>query len=248
MRAAGDDDGTSCGMSGRTRFVSLVGQKYQHKRRFAGILVRMAADRTTAETRPISQALKAFHAKGGMLRTRDALKAGIHPRTLYELRDSGRIEQLSRGLFRLVDAPALGHPDLVAVALKIPEGVLCLISALAWHELTTQIPHEIYVAIPRGAEAPRLDYPPVRHFWFSGPAYSEGIETHQVDGVSLRVYSREKTLADCFKHRNRIGLDTVLEALKTYRQRGPINTEALLHYAEVCRVKRVITPYLEAVL
>jgi predicted transcriptional regulator of viral defense system len=208
----------------------------------------MAAGRTTAETRPISLALKAFRAKGGMLRTRDALQAGIHPRTLYELRDSGRIEQLSRGLFRLVEAPALGHPDLVAVALKIPDGVLCLISALAWHELTTQIPHEIYVAIPRGAEAPRLDYPPVRHFWFSGQAYSEGIETHQVDGVPLRVYSREKTLADCFKHRNRIGLDTVLEALKTYRQRGPVNTEALLYYAEVCRVKRVITPYLEAVL
>jgi predicted transcriptional regulator of viral defense system len=208
----------------------------------------MAADRTTAETRPISLALKAFRAKGGMLRTRDALQAGIHPRTLYELRDSGRIEQLSRGLFRLVEAPALGHPDLVAVAVKIPDGVLCLISALAWHELTTQIPHEIYVAIPRGAEPPRLDYPPVRHFWFSGQAYSEGIETHQVDGVPLRVYSREKTLADCFKHRNRIGLDTVLEALKTYRQRGPVNTEALLHYAEVCRVKRVITPYLEAVL
>jgi predicted transcriptional regulator of viral defense system len=208
----------------------------------------MVAKRTTAESRPMSRALQAFRAKGGMLRTRDALKAGIHPRTLYQLRDSGRIEQLSRGLFRLVEAPTLGHPDLVTVALKIPDGVLCLISALAWHELTTQIPHEIYVAIPRGAEAPRLDYPPIRHFWFSGKAYSEGIETHNVDGVSLRVYSREKTLADCFKHRNRIGLDTVLEALKTYRQRGPVNTEALLHYAEVCRVKRVITPYLEAVL
>jgi predicted transcriptional regulator of viral defense system len=208
----------------------------------------MAPDRKIAESRPIANALKAFRTSRGMLRTRDALQAGIHPRTLYELRDSGQIEQLSRGLFRLVDAPTLGHPDLVTVALKIPEGVLCLISALAWHELTTQIPHEIYVAIPRGAEAPRLDYPPVRHFWFSGRAYSEGIETQDVDGVPLRVYSREKTLADCFKHRNRIGLDTVLEALKTYRQQGPVNTEALLRYAAICRVQRVMTPYLEAVL
>lgn len=208
----------------------------------------MAADQTIPDSRPIALALDEFRAKGGILRTRDVLQAGIHRRTLYELRDSGRIEQLSRGLFRLADAPALGHPDLVTVALKIPEGVLCLISALAWHELTTQIPHEIYVAIPRGAEAPRLDYPPVRHFWFSDKAYAEGIEQHQVDGVPLRVYSREKTLADCFKHRNRIGLDTVLEALKTYRQRGRVNTEALLHFADICRVKRVMTPYLEAVL
>ena len=208
----------------------------------------MATNPITDESQPISFALRTFLATGGMLRTRDALRAGIHPRTLYELRDSGQIERLSRGLFRLVEAPSLGHPDLVTIALKIPNGVLCLISALAWHELTTQIPHEISVAIPRGSEAPRLDYPPVRHYWFSGTAYSEGIETHTVDGVPLRVYSREKTLADCFKHRNRVGLDTALEALKAYCQRGPVNTEAILHYAEICRVKTVITPYLEAVL
>ncbi len=88
----------------------------------------------------------------------------------------------------------------------------------------------------------------MRHFWFSGAAYSEGIETHAVDGVPVRIYSREKTLADCFKHRNRIGLDTVLEALKAYRQQGRVNVESLLDYAEICRVKRVIQPYLEAVL
>jgi predicted transcriptional regulator of viral defense system len=208
----------------------------------------MTSDHPNLKSRPISLALEQFRATGGILRTRDALRAGIHRRTLYQLRDSGRIEQLTRGLFRLADTPALDHPDLVTLALKIPEGVLCLISALAWLGLTTQIPHEISVAIPRGAAAPRLEYPPVRHFWFSGQAYSEGIEQHRVDGVSLRVYSQEKTLADCFKHRNRIGLDTVLEALKTYRERGPVHIEALLHYADICRVKRVMTPYLEAVL
>ncbi len=126
--------------------------------------------------------------------------AGIHPRTLYELRDEGRIEQLSRGLFRLAHVPPLGEPDLVTVAIKVPDGVLCLISALAWHKLTTQIPHEIYVAIPRNAEAPRIDDPPVRHFWFSGDAYSAGIEVHTVDDVKIRVYSRDKTLADCFEY------------------------------------------------
>jgi predicted transcriptional regulator of viral defense system len=174
-----------------------------------------------------------------MLRTREALEAGIHPRTLYALRDSGRIELLSRGLYRLADAPSLGNPDLVTVALKIPNGVLCLISALAWHELTTLIPHEICVAIPRGAEPPRLSYPPVRHFWFSGNAYSEGITTHSVDSVPIRIYSREKTLADCFKHRNRIGLDTVLGRLNAYRRRCHTNVESLIRYAEICRVSSV---------
>lgn len=200
------------------------------------------------ERRTIAAALEAFRAAGGLLRTRDALNAGIHPRTLYELRDEGRIEQMSRGLFRLTDAPPLGEPDLVTVAIKVPDGVLCLISALAWHKLTTQIPHEIYVAIPRNAEAPRIDYPPVRHFWFSGDAYTAGIEVHTVDDVKIHVYSREKTLADCFKYRNRIGLDTVMEALKAYRQSGSVNVESLMHFAGICRVKRVMTPYLEAVL
>ena len=212
------------------------------------MFIRMSVKHPPEEPQPISAALDHFRAQGGMLRTRDALEAGIHPRTLYALRDSGRIELLSRGLYRLADAPSLGNPDLVTVALKIPNGVLCLISALAWHELTTQIPHEICVAIPRGSEPPRLSYPPVRHFWFSGPAYSDGIETHSVDNVPIRIYSREKTLADCFKHRNRIGLDTVLESLKAYRHQGRVNVESLLHYAGICRVRRVIQPYLEAVL
>jgi predicted transcriptional regulator of viral defense system len=212
------------------------------------MFIRMSVKQPPEEPRPISAALDHFRAHGGILRTREALEAGIHPRTLYALRDSGRIELLSRGLYRLADAPSLGNPDLVTVALKIPNGVLCLISALAWHELTTQIPHEICVAIPRGAEPPRLSFPPVRYFWFSGSAYSEGIEMQEVDGVPVRIYSREKTLADCFKHRNRIGLDTVLESLRTYRNQGRVNVESLLHYAEICRVKRVIQPYLEAVL
>lgn len=124
----------------------------------------MSIEHHPDEPRPISAALDHFRAHGGMHRTRVALEAGIHPRTLYALRDSGRIELLSRGLDRLADAPSLGNPDLVTVALKIPNGVLCLISALVWHELTTQIPHEICVAIPRGSEPPRLSDPPVRQY------------------------------------------------------------------------------------
>ncbi|WP_417388725.1 type IV toxin-antitoxin system AbiEi family antitoxin domain-containing protein [Gimesia sp.] len=206
----------------------------------------MAKNQT--KRKPIQAARKIFYKAGGVLRTREALQAGIHPRTLYALRDSGQIEQLSRGLFRLAEETPLGNPDLVTIAHRIPEGVICLISALAWHELTTQIPHEVYVAIPRGKERPRIDYPPVKHFWFSQLAFESGIETQQVDGVPIRIYCCEKTIADCFKYRNRIGLDTALEALKLYRQQKLIDTGALLRYADICRVKRVMTPYLEAIL
>jgi predicted transcriptional regulator of viral defense system len=193
-------------------------------------------------------ALEIFRKHRGILRTKDALHEGIHPRTLYALRDDGSIERLSRGLYRLTNAVPLGNPDLVAVALRAQEGVICLISALAFHELTTQIPHEVYLAIARGAEPPRIDYPPVRTFWFSGVSYSEGIETHQLDGVPVRIYNREKTIADCFRYRNKIGLDTCLESLRYYKQQRRINTDALLRYARVRGVTRVLTPYLEAIL
>jgi predicted transcriptional regulator of viral defense system len=183
-----------------------------------------------------------------MLRMAQALRAGIHRRTFYAMRDAGVIEQISRGLYRLVDTPPLGNPDLVTVALKVPRGVICLLSALSFHELTTQIPHKVYVAIARDAEPPRIDHPPVRSFRFSGRAFTEGVETHELDGVPVRVYSREKTLADCFKYRNKIGLDTTLEALKLYKEQGRMSVDALMRFAEVCRVSRVMRPYLEALL
>ncbi len=164
------------------------------------------------------------------------------------MRDAGIVERLSRGLYRLAELPRLGDPDLVTVSLKVPRGVICLISALAHHEITTQIPHQIHVALARGAEPPRLDYPPLRVFWFSGGAFTEGVETHKLDGVPVRVYSPEKTLADCFKYRNKIGLDTAVEALKLYRERRRPNVDALVRHARVCRVEKVMRPYLEALL
>lgn len=192
------------------------------------------------------EAIKQFRRGGGVLRMVDALRAGIHRRTLYDLRSEGVITSLSRGLFRLADAPPLGNPDLVVVALRVPKGVICLISALAFHELTTQIPHEVHIAIPRNAEPPRVDYPPVRVYRFSPEPFAAGIETRRIDRVAVRIYSREKTLVDCFKYRNKIGLDTVMEAIRLYRQHGPVNSEALMHFAKVCRVGRALRPYLEA--
>lgn len=183
-----------------------------------------------------------------MLRTGAALRAGIHPRILYQMRDQGVVEQLDRGLYRLANLPALSNPDLVTVALKIPAGVVCLISALAYHEITTQIPHEVHIALARGAEPPRPRRPPVRVYWFSGRAFTEGIETHKIDGIPVRVYSTEKTLADCFKYRNKLGLETVLEALRLYRSRKRPKVEELMKFARVCRVEKVMRPYLEALL
>ena len=189
-----------------------------------------------------------FRRHGGVLRMSEALYAGIHRRMLYSMLEAGVIEQLSRGLYRLTDLPPLGNPDLVSVSLKIPNGVICLISALAYHEITTQVPHEVYVALERGTEAPRLNHPPLRVFWFSGEAFTVGIEKHKIDGVPVRIYSAEKTIADCFKYRNKIGLDTAIEALKLYRKRKRFKTDDLMKFARVCRVEKIMRPYLEALL
>lgn len=203
---------------------------------------------TTTRSEAIDKAIASFDANDGTLRMADALRAGIHRNTLYAMLEQGVVERLCRGLYRLADARPLGNPDLVTVAKKVPDGVVCLISALAHHELTTQIPHEIHVAIARNSEPPRLDYPPLRVYRFSGKAFSEGIERPLIDNVPVAVYDREKTLADCFKYRNKIGMDTVLESLRLYKDQRRINVDALLHYASVCRVTNTIRPYLESIL
>lgn len=186
--------------------------------------------------------------RAGMLKMADAVRAGIHRRTLYAMRDAGELETLGRGLYRLANAEPLGHSDLVTVAAKVRKGVVCLISALAFHEMTTQIPHEVWLAVPSGAEPPRLEHPPLRVVWLSPGPYEAGIETHALDGVKVRIYSREKTLADCFKHRNAIGLDTVLEAVRLYKAQGRVKGDAIMKYAAVCRVAKVAKPYLESLL
>ena len=125
---------------------------------------------------------------------------------------------------------------------------MCLLSALRFHELTTQIPHEVHLALERGSEPPRLDFPPLRLFWFSGPAFSEGIDSHKIDGIEVRVYSPEKTVADCFKYRNKLGVDVAVEALRLYRRCKRARLDELMRLARVCRVERVMRPYLEAML
>jgi len=187
-----------------------------------------------------------FRQHGGQLRMSEAIKYGISRYTLYKMRDNNALEQVSRGIYRLVDLPPMSNPDLVTVSLRFPKAVICMISALSFHEMTTQIPHEITIAVPREARMPVLDYPPVHAHKFSSDAFKAGIEKHQIDGVSVQIYSAEKTLADCFKYRNKLGMDVVLEALKLYRSQKKFNLEKLLKYARVCRVEEIMKPYLEA--
>jgi len=197
---------------------------------------------------PEQEALDLFREHGGILRTGEALRLGVHPRTLYTLRDAGALEQLSRGLYRVAALPPLSHPDLVIVAHKLPQAVICLVSALAFHGLTTQVPHAVDVALRSNSGQPTLDYPPLRTFWFSGPAWSEGVESHILDDTPVRVYSPAKSVADSFKYRRKLGLDIALEALRLYRQSQDFHVDTLLGYARICRVEQVMRPYLEALL
>lgn len=199
-------------------------------------------------SKSILRATTIFRAHNGYLRTSEAIGLGIAPRTLYAMRDGNLLEQVSRGIYRLTELPELTNPDLVQVALRIPKGVICLISALAFYDLTTQIPHEIYLALPQHSAKPRLDYPPLRLFWLSAPSYEAGIEEHLLDNVPVRIYSVEKTIADCFKFRHKIGMDVALEALKEYLRSGSFQVERLLNYARINRSEQLMRPYLEALI
>ncbi len=199
-------------------------------------------------TTPLQQAQQVFVAHRGTLRTVEAQRAGIHPRTLYALRDQGEVEQVSRGLYRLATLPAPGKPDLLAVAKRVPRAVFCLLTALAFHRLTTQVPHAIAIALPRTARTPRLDHPPLKVYRFSPASLRAGVQEHTVDGVLMRIYSPEKTLADVFKYRHKLGADVAIEALRTYRGRRRQDWGQVLAFARVCRVENVMRPYLEAVM
>lgn len=197
----------------------------------------------------LERARKKFAQNGGMLRTSEAIRLGIHPRALYALRDHGEIEAVARGVYRMTSFPPLTNPDLVAVALRVPKAVICLISALAYHDLTTQVPHSVDLAIPAHAQIPRLDEIPIRVFWYSEPSFSAGVESVSMDGVDVKIYSAEKSIADCFKYRNKVGLDVAIQALRVYRERTKRpNIQHLSAFAKIDRVEKVMRPYLEAVL
>ena len=172
---------------------------------------------------------------------------GITTRTLRQLLDNGILQCESRGLYRLADSVVDENHDLALVALRVPKGVICLISALSFHNLTDQIPHQVYLALPNDAEKPLLEYPPMRLFWLSQKFYSEGIDVHKIEGVPVKIYNPEKTVADCFKFRNKIGLDVAINSLKAYRNKPGFEVEKIMYHARSDKVERIIQPYLEAI-
>lgn len=198
--------------------------------------------------RPIVDANKKFSDHGGILRTHQAINLGISPRTLYAMRDAGLIRRLGRGVYQLSTDDPLGNPDMVSVSLRVPKAVFCLISALHFYGMTDQIPHRVYIALPQPAEKPRIEFPPLDIIWLSEKVYSSGIQEHQVDGFSIKVYSKEKTIADCFKFRNKIGATIALEALKEYLDQSDRSIDTLLDYARIDRVEKLVSRYLEALL
>jgi predicted transcriptional regulator of viral defense system len=179
-------------------------------------------------------------------RARDLTGPGVHRAHLQRLEKRGQIVRAGRGLYRLADAELSEYESFLQAAKLVPQGVLCLLSALNFHELTTQDPFEVWLALPRGTHRPRITEPPLRIHFFSGAAFTEGIEEHTIEGVTLRVYNVAKTVADCFKYRNKIGLDVALEALRECRKARRATADEIWHYAEVCRVSKVMSPYLEA--
>jgi len=203
--------------------------------------------RTTAKDRVLQLARRR-----GVLRPRDLARHGLSREVLRRLRAEGRLERRGRGLYVPADAALNAarseHEMLAAASARIPHGVVCLLSALRFHGLTTQNPAELWLAIDRKARLPRAPELPLRIVRFSGAARSAGVETHVVDGVRVRVYGPAKTVADCFKYRHKIGVDVAVEALRDCWRAKQCSADDLWRYADVCRVANVMRPYLEAVV
>jgi len=180
------------------------------------------------------------------LTPRELAEAGIHRQVLTRLVGEGRIERVARGVYRLSEQPITEHHGLAVAAAAVPQGVVCLLSALQYHGIGTQLPSEVWMALDRRAWRPRLAHPPLRIVRYTGEALTQGVESHAIEGRAVKVYSVAKTLADCFKYRNKIGLDVTLEALREAWRGKRFRMRELDRYAAICRVQRVMRPYLEA--
>jgi predicted transcriptional regulator of viral defense system len=183
-----------------------------------------------------------------MIRVRDLIEHGIHPEYLRRLCEKGLLIKMGRGIYIPADTEISQNIGLAQVAKRVPHGVVCLLSALQFHNLGTQSPFEVWIAVERKSARPHIDYPPLRIVRFSGIALTEGIEKHQIDGVEVKIFNKAKTIADCFKYRNKIGLDVAMEALKDCRQQRLCTNDQLWKYAKICRVANVMMPYLEVTI
>lgn len=187
-------------------------------------------------------------AQQGLLRVCDLTSRGLHPEYLRRLYQKGLVRREGRGLYIAADAEISVHYGLAQVAKRVSQGVICLLSALSFHEIGTQLPHQVWMAIDRRAARPKMQFPPLRVMRFSGVALTEGIETYQIEGVPVQIFNPAKTVADCFKYRNKIGLDVALEALKECIRDRRTTMDDLWHFAKVCRMTNVMRPYMEAIV
>jgi predicted transcriptional regulator of viral defense system len=182
----------------------------------------------------------------GVIRAKDVAEKGIHRQYLKRLEQQGFVVHSGRGIYSFVDAEITNSHTLAQTQLRVPHGVICLLSALSFYELTTQAPFEVWLAINQKARPPKDKLLPMRIVYMSGQSLEAGIEEHQIEGVPVRIYSLAKTIADCFKFRNKIGLDVALEALRECWRKQRCTMDELWHYAKICRVQNVIRPYLES--
>ncbi len=196
---------------------------------------------TTAE-----QKIAKLARRSGVIRPRDLSELGVPRKHLSRLVTAGILERVGRGLYVLAGSDVGEHHSFAEAAKCLPDAVVCLLSALAFHDITTQSPHEIWIALDMKAWKPTNGYPPLRVVRFTGAALTEGVEEHDVEGVPVKVYSPAKTVADCFKYRNKIGKDIALEALRDSWRKGRATMDDLWKYAKVCRVANVMRPYLES--
>lgn len=183
-----------------------------------------------------------------LLSAADLRARGWSPQLLIKLEQSGKLQRVTRGLYSLPDRQFAEHQSLVEVCRRVPKAVVCLLSALQFHEIGTQLPFEVWIALPEATQTPALDNPVLRIARLRGPAYSEGVETITEHGSPIRVYSLAKTITDCFKFRHKIGLDVALEALKDAWQQRRLDMDQVTHFGRINRVEKVMQPYLEAVV
>jgi predicted transcriptional regulator of viral defense system len=193
-------------------------------------------------------AIQQFEENGGIMRTAQAISAGVQPRTLYWMRDHGILDRLSRGVYHLKSFPLPPNPDVTAVMKRIPRAVLCLVSALDQFDVGTHIPSSVQIALPTGMKTPRIDRPQITVFRMSERSMKEGVTFISISGTKIAVFNLAKTIADCFKFRNRIGLDIAVEAIQEVVRNNKCSPGDIMHYAKVNRVDSVIRPYLEALL
>lgn len=189
-----------------------------------------------------------FKRCGGIAQYSDIKKAGFHNDILQSLVASGRIQKMSRSVYKLAEVDDLINPDLVIASIKAPKGVVCLISALAFYEVTDEIPRHVDLAIPRGAHANKINHPPVKYYRFTQDAWRVGMEVQKIVGQEVRIYNLAKTIADCFKFRNKIGFDVALKALKNALSEKKVSPKEIMMYAKTCRVVKVIQPILESLI